>query len=162
MADPSITVFLVDDHPPIVEGLMALATTDPCLQVIGCCYDGLKAVDLVRAARPNVLVLDISLPGMNGLEVCRIVKKVVPATAVLMHSMHASEQCVLGAMATGASGYVTKDATAMELCAAVHTVWRGEVYLGQGVPASVADAFRGGCASEVKYERPRHHPIPGR
>ena len=143
MSGNGITVFLVDDHQAIVEGLMALAGQDPCIRVVGQCNNGTEAPCRVQAVRPTVLVLDISLPGLNGLDVCRLVKEAVPATAVLMLTMYASEQCVLGAVRNGAVGYVTKDSAAVEFCPAVHAVSRGGVYFGQGIPPNMMERLRG-------------------
>ena len=137
MSDDAIIVFLVDDHQPIVDGLMTLVEQDTRIRVVGHCNDGLEVMDRVQVAKPDVLVLDISLPGVNGLELCRLVKKALPATAVLMLTMHASEQCILGALRNGALGYVTKDSAALEFRAAVYAVSRGAVYLGRGVPRTL-------------------------
>jgi DNA-binding NarL/FixJ family response regulator len=138
MSDEIITLFLTDDHQTIVEGVMALAAQDPCLRVVGYCNDGLEVLDKVRAIRPDVLVLDISLPGMNGFDACRLVKAEMPKTRILMLTMHSSEQCVIDAFERGASGYLIKEAVD-EFCQAVHGILRGETYLGRGIPRSVLD-----------------------
>lgn len=139
MSDDVITLFLTDDHQIVVEGIIALVAQDPCIQVVGHCNDGLEVLDKVRAAKPDVLVLDISLPGLNGLDACRIVKAEVPATHILMLTMHANEQCILDALENGASGYLIKEAVAQEFCEAVHAVARGEIYLGRSIPGDILD-----------------------
>ena len=149
MDGEAITVFLVDDHQPIVDALTALATNDSNIQVVGHSNEGLEAVRLVFVVRPNVLVLDISLPGMSGLEICRVVKQSLPTTVVLMLTMHTNEQFILGALRNGASGYVVKEAAAAEFCDAVRTVWRGGVHLGQGIPAHLVDMVRAGSVRAV-------------
>jgi two-component system response regulator NreC len=139
MTDDKITLFLTDDHQIVVEGIMALVAQDPCIHVVGHCNDGLEVLDKVRTARPDVLVLDISLPGLNGLDACRMVKADIPKTRILMLTMHTNEQCILDAFERGASGYLIKEAVAQEFCEAVHAVSRGEVYLGRGIPRSILD-----------------------
>ena len=139
MSDEKIALFLADDNEMVVEGIAALVGRDPSIEVVGQCGNGLEAPDQVQAARPDVLILDISLPGMNGLEVCRSVKAKMPEIAVLMLSMNASERIVAGALANGASGYLTKEAVASELCQAIHAVARGEIYLGRGIPRTILE-----------------------
>jgi len=139
MSDDLITLFLADDHQLVVEGLVALVQQDPCIQVVGYCNSGLEVLEKVQAAKPDVLVLDISLPGLNGLDLCRRVKSALPATAVMMLTMHTNEQCILEALENGALGYLVKEAVALEFCEAVHAVSCGEIYLGQSIPIEVLD-----------------------
>ena len=142
-SDDKITLFLTDDHQIIVDGIMALVAQDPCIHVVGHCNNGLEVLDRVRAARPDILVLDISLPGMNGLDVCRQVKAQVPETSVLMFTMHTNEQCVMDALQHGASGYLVKEAASEEFCEAVHAVSRGEIFLGRGISRDILDQING-------------------
>ena len=137
MLDEKITLFLADDHQIVVEGIMSLVAQDPSIQVVGHCNNGLEVLDKVQAALPDVLVLDISMPGLNGLEICRLVKVKVPKTVVMMLTMHANEQCIVDAMEHGATGYLIKETASSEFCEAVHVVARGEVYLGQGIPRTI-------------------------
>jgi len=137
MSDRVITLFLADDHQLIVEGMIALVSQDPCIQVVGYCNTGREVLEKVQEILPDVLVLDISLPGMNGLDVCRQVKKALPQTAIMMLTMHTNEQCILEALESGALGYLVKEAVALEFCEAVHAVARGEIYLGQSIPISI-------------------------
>jgi len=139
MDDDKITLFLADDHQIVVEGLMALVARDPCIQVIDHCNDGLEVLEKVRKAQPDVLVLDISLPGINGLDLCRMVGQTVPDTAILMLTMHSNERCIIDALENGASGYLIKEAVSREFCEAIHAVARGEVFLGRGIPRTVLD-----------------------
>ena len=125
MTDDKITLFLMDDHQIVVEGIIALVSQDPCIQVVGHCNDGLELMDKLRQAKPDVLVLDISIPGLNGLDACRMVSTELPRTKVLMLTMHSNEQCVLDAFERGASGYLIKETVSQEFCEAVHAVARG-------------------------------------
>jgi len=108
MSDQKITLFLADDNQMVLEGLMSLVESDQDIEVLGHCGEGPKVVGEVQATQPDVLVLDISLPGMNGLEVCRQVKQSRPETKILMLSMNLSERIVIGAINNGASGYLIK------------------------------------------------------
>jgi len=139
MKNEEITLFLSDDHQIVVEGIMALVAKDPCIQVVGHCNDGLDVLGKVGTAQPDVLVLDISLPGMNGLDLCRMVKEKMPDIAVLMLTMHANERCIIAALKNGATGYLVKESVSREFCEAVHAVARGEVYLGRGIPRGVLE-----------------------
>ena len=102
-ARESIKVFLVDDHAMVREGLAALIARDPALTVVGQCGDGLKVVQQVLKLQPDVVVLDITLPGLNGLDVCRDLSRKAQATAVLILTMHEDEQFVARALENGAS-----------------------------------------------------------
>jgi len=137
--DEKITIFLADDHQIVVEGIISLIEHDPAIRVVGTCNNGMEVADAVEAAQPDVLIQDISMPGLNGLDVCRIVKARMPDTRVIMLTMHSNEQCVLDALANGASGYLIKESASPEFCDAIHTVARGDIYLGQGVPQTVRD-----------------------
>ena len=139
MSDNVITVLLVEDHQLIVESLMNLAKQDPCITIMGYCDNGLEVFDRVHEIKPDVLVLDISLPGMDGLEVCRLIKKTLPTTAIMMLTMHSGEQYVRKAMTNGALGYLVKDTANLEFCTAVRAVSRGKIHLGQGILDSVID-----------------------
>jgi len=145
MSDDVITVFLADDHNLIVEGLIALVSQDPCIQIVGYCNNGVEVLDKARESKPDVLVLDISLPGLNGIDICRQVKKALPKTAIMILTMHANEQCVLGALENGATGYLVKEAVALEFREAVHTVARGEIYLGQSINIGVLQRVNRGA-----------------
>jgi DNA-binding NarL/FixJ family response regulator len=137
MNEETITLFLADDHQILIEGITALVANDPSIQIIGHCNDGVQLLDRVQTAKPDVLVLDISLPGVNGLDLCRLVKAKVPETTILMLTMHSNEKCILTAFENGASGYLIKETVSREFCEAVHAVARGELYLGQEIPRSI-------------------------
>ena len=150
MNDKKIVLLMADDNEMVLEGLKALVANDPCIVIAGHCNDGLEVLGKVQELHPDVLVLDISLPGMNGLEVCRSVNASVPETAILMLSMNASERIVIGALENGASGYVIKEAVSREFREAVHTVARGERYISQGIARTVLDKIssKGPAAQE--------------
>jgi two-component system response regulator NreC len=132
-----ITVFLADDHEMVREGLAALLIKDPSIHVVGQCGDGLEVLEAVQRSHPDVVVLDIGLPGMNGVDVCRELLKKVRGTTVLILSMHKDEEFVATAIENGASGYLVKESASGELSEAVRRVARGELYLGPGIGRAV-------------------------
>jgi len=133
--DPApIRVFLSDDHPIVRRGLVCLLGRDARFCVVGDSGEGLDTVRQVTDLKPDVLVLDISMPGLNGLDVCREVRRKAPNTAVLVLSMHDNEQIVLRALEQGASGYLMKGTSTRHLREALGVVAGGGTYLGPGLP----------------------------
>lgn len=125
-----ISLVIVDDHPIVRQGLCALLAAEPDLQVVGEASDGLEAVQLVGRLQPDVLVLDLKMPGLDGYEVARQVSERVPATRIVVLSMHRSEAYVLRALKCGAAGYVLKGSGVTELIQAIREVAQGRRYLG--------------------------------
>ena len=125
-----ISVVVADDHPIAREGLCALLMAEPDLQVVGEARDGLEAVRLVEQLQPDVLVLDLKMPGLDGQEVTRQVSERWPKTRTIVLSMHRSEAYVLQALKCGAAGYVLKGSGVTELIQAIREVTRGRRYLG--------------------------------
>ena len=124
-----ISIILADDHTVVRQGLRTLLESDPELHVSGEASDGLQAISLVEKLRPDVLVLDLIMPGMNGIEVARQVKSRFPQTRVVILSMHANEAYVLEALRAGALGYVLKESQGSELIRAIHEAHNGQHYL---------------------------------
>jgi two-component system, NarL family, response regulator NreC len=124
-----ISILLADDHPVVRRGLRAVLEGETDFRVTGETGDGLEAVRLVEELRPQVLVLDLMMPGVGGLEVARQVNLRFPTTKVVILSMHANEAYVLEALRNGASAYVLKDAGGGELLQAVRSVVAGSRYL---------------------------------
>ena len=135
------TVVLADDHHIVRQGLRALLEAEGDFSVIGEEADGLKVVELVERLRPNVLLLDVMMPGLNGLEITRQIAKRAMQTRVVILSMHASETYVLEALRHGAAGYVLKDANPTELVQAVREVRAGRRYLSRGLSERAIDAY---------------------
>lgn len=122
----SITILLADDHIVVRQGLRSLLETQPDFTVIGEAKDGPETLQQVDALQPQVLVLDLVMPGMSGMEV---VRRVHEQTRVIILSMHSNEAYVVEALRNGAYGYVLKDATAGELTQAIRTVVNGQRFL---------------------------------
>ncbi len=120
---------LADDHQIVRQGLRALLAAEPDLEVVGEAADGLAVVSLVERLRPDVLIVDLMMPGLSGLEVTRQVRQRSPHTQVIILSMHASEAYVFEALRNGAAAYVLKDVSTADLVHAVHEVMAGRHYL---------------------------------
>jgi DNA-binding NarL/FixJ family response regulator len=123
------TIVLADDHHLVREGLRALLEAEADLSVVGEAADGLAAVQIVERLQPDMLIVDLMMPDLNGLEVTRHVSQYMPNIYVIVLSMHANEAYVLQALRNGASGYVLKESRADELVHAVREVISGRHYL---------------------------------
>jgi DNA-binding NarL/FixJ family response regulator len=126
-------VLLVDDHALVRAGIRALLESLPRVEVVGETGDGLEAVQLARELAPDAILLDITLPGLNGLEVATRVARLGAGTRVLMLSMHASPEYAARAFAAGAAGYLNKDSAFDELAAALEAIGAGRRYLCRAI-----------------------------
>jgi two-component system, NarL family, response regulator NreC len=124
-----ITIGLAEDHNVVRQGFKLVLTAEQDFKLVGEAADGLEAVKLVETKKPNVLLLDLMLPRLHGLEVVRQLKREQSPTKVIILSMHADEPYVMEALRNGACGYVLKDCTAADLVQAVRTVAAGRRYL---------------------------------
>ena len=122
-------ILLADDHQVVLDGLASLLASEPDMQVVGQATDGLEVLPKVMALRPAVLVVDLMMPGLNGLEVTRQVHEQVPDTKIIVLSMHANDSYVAEALRNGASGYVVKQANARALVFAIRAVMEGVHFL---------------------------------
>ncbi len=144
MSERVIGAYLADDHVMVREGLAALVSEDPGIEVVGQGGDGMTIMEDVNRLRPDVVLLDITMPGLNGLDVCREITRKHKGISVMILTMHDDEQFIATALEYGASGYLLKEAAAEELCEAVRRVANGELYLGSGIPSTaVHRAVRG-------------------
>ena len=135
------TIVLADDHQIVRQGLRALLEAEPEFSVTGEASDGLEVAALVEQLEPDVLLLDIKMPGLNGLEVTRQVRRRTPNTNVVILSMYASEACVMEALRNGAVGYVLKGASAADLVQAVKDVAEGRRYLSPPLSERAIEAY---------------------
>jgi len=137
----AVNVLLVDDHRLMRAGVRALLKELPGVEVVGECGDGQEALAMVESLDPDVALLDITLPGMNGLEVAARVTKERPRTRVVMLSMHAEGVYVRQALQAGAKGYLVKGADVPELELALRSVMRGDTYLSPAVSREVVGDY---------------------
>ncbi len=124
-----ITVFLVDDHAVLRAGLRLLLDAQPDMQVVGEAGDGSEALALAARLRPDVILLDLSMPGLGGLDALPALRKAAPGARVVVLTMHDDESYLRQALRRGAAGYVLKKAADVDLLSAVRTAARGEVYV---------------------------------
>jgi DNA-binding NarL/FixJ family response regulator len=131
--EKKITVLLVDDHSLVRRGFRRMLEDESDMNVVGEASDGEQAVKLAKQLKPQVVVMDCALPGMNGLQATREILEAQPATAVLMLSMHTENTWVRQAIEAGAKGYILKNAIELELGAAIRKVAAGESVFGKEV-----------------------------
>jgi two-component system, NarL family, response regulator NreC len=135
-----IRIVVVDDHTLMRQGLVGLLDEDPDLVVVGQAGDASSALDTIEETRPDVVLMDVGLPGVSGLELTVRVKRIVPDIRVLVLTMYEREDYLFEALQAGASGYVLKGADIQDLLTAVRTVARGETYVYQSLTGKlVAD-----------------------
>ncbi len=136
-----IRVVLADDHVLIRAGLRALLHSLPNIQVVGEASDGREAVDVVGKIRPDVVIMDIAMSNLNGLEATSRITRQCPGVRVIMLSMHANEEYVGQALDAGATGYLLKGAEPAELELAIKAVVRGETYLTPGISKQLVQDY---------------------
>jgi DNA-binding NarL/FixJ family response regulator len=135
------TIVLADDHHVVRQGLRALLEAEPELSVVGEAAEGLAVIAMVERLKPNVLIVDVMMPGLTGLEVTRQIRQKSPQTRVLVLSMYANEAYVLEALRLGAAGYVLKGANAADLIQAVREVAAGRRYLSPPLTDHAIEAY---------------------
>jgi DNA-binding NarL/FixJ family response regulator len=126
-----ITVLLADDHMIVREGFRKLLELDAELEVVGEAHDGRRAVTLAKKLRPDVVLMDIAMPGLNGLGATRQVLKALPDTKVLILSAHSDDAYVKSALECGAVGFLLKQTSAHDLCHAIREVQSGKTFFGE-------------------------------
>jgi two-component system, NarL family, response regulator NreC len=140
----TIRVLLADDHAILRAGLRALLAAEPDMAVVGEAGDGQEAVRLAEELRPDVVVMDISMPVLDGLAATAAITARQPETRVLVLTMHAEEQYLLRVLEAGGSGYVLKRSADTELMEAIRTVQRGEAYLYPSATRLLLQAYQQG------------------
>jgi two-component system response regulator NreC len=141
----SISIILADDHPVVRRGMQALLESEPDFYIAGIAADGLETVRLTEKLRPNVLVLDLMMPGLSGLEVLRIVRERSPQTRTVVLSMYSTTAFVAQALQSGATGYVLKGCTEENLVRAVREAAVGKRFLSPPVTEIAINAYIEQC-----------------
>lgn len=145
----TIRVVLADDHRMLREGLAGLLSRAPDVDVVAQAQDGAELAQLVRRLKPDVVVTDLSMPGLNGLEAIRRIRAEDPEARVICLSVHVERRLVLGVLNAGASGYVVKDASFEELEQAIRRVAAGQIHLSAQLVGIVVQECRSrGVAAE--------------
>jgi len=142
-----LSIVLADDHTILREGLRALLTADANLEIVGEARDGREAVRCIEKLGPDLLLIDLSMPRMSGMDAIREIKKRYPETKIIALTVHKTEEYLLTTLQAGADGYVLKDATHDELILAIKNVMGGKSYLSPGVSEKVIEGYLEGKKS---------------
>ncbi len=143
---PKIKLVLADDHAVVRSGLRMLLQAQPDMEIVGEADSGSQALAQVQKLHPDIILMDIQMPGMNGIEATRQIKEVCGETAVLALTMHEDDQYFFEMLQAGASGYLPKRAAPDELVHAIRTVSRGEVFLYPSLATRLVQSYLGGEA----------------
>ena len=152
-------ILVADDHTLVRAGLTSLIARLPEMEVVGEAADGRHALRMVRDLQPDMVLMDIAMPGLNGLEAAERIHGIHPQTKIIILSMHASEEYVAQALKAGASGYLLKDAATSELEMALKSVAAGQFYLSPAISRQVVDNFLRGGPTGVELLTPRQREI---
>lgn len=134
-------IVIAEDHTILREGLRALVSLNPDLEVAGEAGDGQEAIRCVEKMKPDLVLMDISMPRMNGMDAIREIKRRSPETKILVLTVHKTEEYILATLKAGAEGYVLKDATHAELMTAVKNVLGGKHYISPGISEKVIEGY---------------------
>ena len=134
-------IVLADDHTILREGLRALLSADPNFDIVGEAKDGREAVRCVEKLEPNLLLMDLSMPRMSGMDAISEIKRRYSETKIIALTVHKTEEYLLTTLQAGVDGYVLKDATHDELVMAIHNVMAGKRYLSPGISGKVIEGY---------------------
>jgi len=134
-------IVIAEDHTILREGLHSLLSSEPDFEVVGEAGDGRDAIRLAEKLQPDLILMDLSMPKMNGMDAIREIKKHHSDTKIVALTVHKTEEYILATLQAGANGYVLKDATHAELMIAIQSVLSGKTYLSPGVSEKVVDGY---------------------
>lgn len=134
-------IVIAEDHTILREGLHSLLSSEPELEVVGEAGDGRDAIRLAEKLNPDLILMDLSMPNMNGMDAIREIKKRLPEIKIIALTVHKTEEYILATLQVGANGYVLKDATHAELMIAIRSVLSGKTFLSPGVSEKVIDGY---------------------
>lgn len=138
---PSARVLLVDDHTVVRQGLKALFSHEPDIEIVGEAENGREALALIPTLTPDVVLMDISMPGLNGIEATRQINQGFPQVKIIILSMHANEEYVFQVLRAGAVGYVLKQSDSLEVLAAIRAAQSGGSFLSPPISRAVIDGY---------------------
>lgn len=153
MRDEAVRVLLVDDHTIVREGLRLLLRSAPDIAVVGEADSGLAALEVAERVHPDVVVLDLDMPGSDGMVALRGLEQVLPAVKVLVLTVHAERERLVPLLEAGAHGYLTKEAASQDLVEAIRVVAAGEVYVRPAVARLLAAAVVPQQAAKTARDR---------
>jgi DNA-binding NarL/FixJ family response regulator len=143
-------ILIVDDHPMFREGLKTIIARNPEFEVVGETGEGKDVLEMAKSLRPDLVVLDISLPDVSGIDLSRELKGILPHVQTMIVSMHAKIDYITSAFQAGAKGYVVKDAPSEKILQALDTVSRGEYFLDSSIAPQVVGRLAEGSAGATK------------
>lgn len=149
----SIGIVLVEDHTLVREGIKALVNSIEGVSVEAEAGDGHEALNIISRIKPDIVLLDIAIPGLNGIEVAARIKKEHPYIRIIMLSMHANEEYVFQSLRAGVSGYLLKDSGTEELELAIKSVMKGEIYLSPPISKQVVTDYMTRTQGMAKEEK---------
>ena len=147
MARERQRIVIAEDYTILREGLRALISSNPDYEVVGEAGDGHEAIQRVEKLKPHLVLMDLSMPRMNGMDAIREIRKRVPETKIVVLTIHKTEEYILATLKAGANGYVLKDATHDELMMAVANVLSGKRYISPGISEKVIEGYLEGRKS---------------
>lgn len=136
---PSIKVMLVDDHPMVQDGLSSCLSFYDDIQIVGTCNDGSEVLSKAQTCHPDVILMDISMPTLSGLDATEIITEALTDTKILIFSMHESAEFVTNAVQSGAAGYILKDTNSEEVYQAIKSVAQGKSYFSSSIAKMLID-----------------------
>jgi len=148
-----IRVLVADDHTLLRQGLRRILADDPALSVVGEATDGLEAVARAAELAPDVVLMDVQMPGLNGIEATRRIRAACPAAQIIMLTVSDKDADLFGALKAGARGYLLKNAEAAQVLEAIHRVAHGEAFLPPTLAARVLDEFAAPRSPDALTER---------
>ncbi len=140
-----IKVLIVDDHPVVREGILCMLTAEQDLEVVGSAGDGEEALGMVRYLAPDVVLLDLNMPRLNGFEATRLIRETAPSVRVVVLSMHSKEAYIHRAFSAGATGYVLKGTPVGEIPQAIREVHRGNFFICSLLQGSIIKSYLKSC-----------------
>lgn len=136
-----IRVLIAEDHTIVRQGLSALLRSEPDIEVAGEASDGLEAVEMAKKQMPNIVLMDVAMRNLNGLDATRKIKKLFPQMKVLVLTMYDNEECIFQILKAGASGYLIKDSAMTDLVSAIRAVHQGDSYLSPSISKKVIEEY---------------------
>ena len=154
----TMQIIIADDHRIVREGLAAMLAADPGIEIVGECGNGRETVTMARKLQPDLILMDISMPDLNGVDATRKIVELGNNTKVLALSSHSDEQFVKGMLQAGASGYLLKECAGKELILAIRTIRRGRVYVSPEVAGLIVNDYVSILSGDVPQESPSLSP----
>jgi DNA-binding NarL/FixJ family response regulator len=154
-----VRIIIVDDHPILLQGIRKLLEAEPGYQVVGEASDGIEGVELIKRLKPDIAITDITLPGMNGLDIARSVANASPRTRIILLTMHKESPYVIEALNTGVHGYVIKTEASADLLRAIKDATRDRMYFSPMISQIVVDAYRNKDSPDSDPLTPREREV---